>query len=473
MNKLSLKIKETVSKGNKLSVLFYKLLNIYRKMRFFKYKYYYAADENLILFNVGNDFTGTIRELYETMLNDEKYIGFQFILSVVDVDKDELKDSSTVKIARNSRRFLKLFSKAKYYFTDVIDLHLSQKKEQVYIYVDNNNSHDINNKLEEYINKKQNKFINNKVDYIIDNEKKLNTEEITDLCKKIILSKTNVKLTLTYALYKRKIIIPFRDKKIQIKGFFREHFFQFSKNSKKLKAYKNKYKGKRCFLVGNGPSLTAQDLDMIKDEISFGCNLITKIYDKTQWRPTFHCLADALYAKHNGEELINELCSDVFALSTAYKHLSKYDFKYDMISIDFISNKPSRKYKVKMPIAYSFPAGTVMSLMLCLALYMGFDEICLLGVDATSSLSSSGHFIKGYMNDSVKRADMKRVAKKLKKSFITEEEVAKYYYDRVINAYGIIEEYAKKKNVKIYNCTRGGALEVYERKKLEDVLREV
>ena len=103
---------------------------------------------------------------------------------------------------------------------------------------------------------------------------------------------------------------------------------------------------------------------------------------------------------------------------------------------------------------------------------MGFKEIYLLGVDATSSLSNNGHFIKGYMDESVKRRDMKRVSIMLKKDFVTEEEVAKYYHDRVINAYSVIRDYAEKKGVKIYNCTRGGALEVYERKKLEDVLKE-
>lgn len=32
-----------------------------------------------------------------------------------------------------------------------------------------------------------------------------------------------------------------------------------------LKEFKNKYKGKRCFMVGTGPSLTHEDMELIMD----------------------------------------------------------------------------------------------------------------------------------------------------------------------------------------------------------------
>ena len=111
-----------------------------------------------------------------------------------------------------------------------------------------------------------------------------------------------------------------------------------------------------------------------------------------------------------------------------------------------------------------------MSMMIALAIYMGFKEIYLIGVDCTSSISSSGHFIKGYMSSNIRRLDLKRVAKRLNKNIVTEEEVAEYYHNRVIRVYAKIEEYCKKKGIKIYNSTRGGKLEEFERKQLEEVL---
>ena len=41
-----------------------------------------------------------------------------------------------------------------------------------------------------------------------------------------------------------------------------------------LKQYKNKYDGKRCFIVATGPSLTVEDLSLLKNEITFGMNSI-------------------------------------------------------------------------------------------------------------------------------------------------------------------------------------------------------
>ena len=41
-----------------------------------------------------------------------------------------------------------------------------------------------------------------------------------------------------------------------------------------LKEYKNKYKGERCFIICNGPSLTQEDYIKLKDEYTIGMNMI-------------------------------------------------------------------------------------------------------------------------------------------------------------------------------------------------------
>ena len=50
-----------------------------------------------------------------------------------------------------------------------------------------------------------------------------------------------------------------------------------------LKKYKNVHKGKRVFLIGNGPSLAKTNLDLIKDEYSIAMCRISLIYPKTTW----------------------------------------------------------------------------------------------------------------------------------------------------------------------------------------------
>ena len=51
---------------------------------------------------------------------------------------------------------------------------------------------------------------------------------------------------------------------------------------------------KKCFIVGNGPSLKIDDLNRIyrNNICSFGLNLIYKMFSDTIWRPTFLAISD-------------------------------------------------------------------------------------------------------------------------------------------------------------------------------------
>ena len=53
---------------------------------------------------------------------------------------------------------------------------------------------------------------------------------------------------------------------------------RFKRSKEQLKSLHNKFAGKRCFIVGNGPSLNKLDLNLLKDEFSFAVN---SIYYKT------------------------------------------------------------------------------------------------------------------------------------------------------------------------------------------------
>ena len=50
------------------------------------------------------------------------------------------------------------------------------------------------------------------------------------------------------------------------------------------------------------------------------------------------------------------------------------------------------------------------------------------------------------------------------------DDVAQYYQDRSMFCYRQLKSAADKKGVQIYNATRGGMLEVYPRRTLEEVL---
>ena len=58
----------------------------------------------------------------------------------------------------------------------------------------------------------------------------------------------------------------------------------------------------------------------------------------------------------------------------------------------------------------------------------------------------------------------------MKNPDMTNEEIDEYYFNMSTYTYRVVKKYADEHDVKIYNATRGGALEVYDRVVLEDVL---
>ena len=110
-------------------------------------------------------------------------------------------------------------------------------------------------------------------------------------------------------------------------------------------------------------------------------------------------------------------------------------------------------------------AATVMTYMIEMAMYMGFSEIYLIGVDCTNGfVNTSNHFMDGYMTSAMESEEQRRarnLATGDKK--LTLEELGQYRVDRSMAAYDKLREYADKHGIKVFNATRGGMLEAFER----------
>ena len=65
-----------------------------------------------------------------------------------------------------------------------------------------------------------------------------------------------------------------------------------SLNDWKLQQLKNRYSGKRCFIIGSGPSMKIEYLDRLQNEFTFSANQIFKIFNQTNWCPTLYVKAD-------------------------------------------------------------------------------------------------------------------------------------------------------------------------------------
>ena len=73
----------------------------------------------------------------------------------------------------------------------------------------------------------------------------------------------------------------------------RKHFKYLTSNEpQRLKALKNQYLERRCFIIGNGASLKSEDLDLLESEITIASNRIYNIFPYTSWKPTIYMAED-------------------------------------------------------------------------------------------------------------------------------------------------------------------------------------
>lgn len=227
-----------------------------------------------------------------------------------------------------------------------------------------------------------------------------------------------------------------------------------NKNSQyeQLKLIKNKHNGQRCFIVATGPSLTTADLELLKEEVTLSMNSICLVFDETDWRPTYYGI------------------QDVGVFNLLQPSIEKYDIQYKFISNSISKQKQvskgyfvfplnllnhmifHKKYKTKFSddaFKVIYDGYSITYSMIQLAVYMGFSEIYLLGVDCNYSLNSPQHFKDyGY------------------------RETSSEAVIRMISAYKEAKKFAERNQIKIYNATRGGMLEVFERVNLDDILNK-
>lgn len=271
---------------------------------------------------------------------------------------------------------------------------------------------------------------------------------------------------LTYKKIINRIRIVYTIVRYNITGFFNKHGLFLSNNGRRLMYMKDLHKGERCFLIGNGPSLSPDDLHMLKDEYTFGTNMIYKIFDQTDWRPSFHCVSDSIYATRLKDELYNNVKSPLFTIEKTYRKMTKRT-----LDTTYVHTIASERYKVKGNLfAYCMVKATVLSLAAEFAFHMGFSEIYLLGVDCTNPHAAGGHFTENYASKEIAQTDISRIKMRMKQENVTTDQIGEHIIDRSLVVYKLLKKYADKHGIRIYNATRGGNLEIFPRVTLEDVL---
>lgn len=231
-------------------------------------------------------------------------------------------------------------------------------------------------------------------------------------------------------------------------------FHKVNKNkifTNKIQNLKNNTPNNRCFIVGSGPSLTIEQLEKIKDEDSIAANRIYKLFDKTTWRPKYYVIQDPYdpTPPENYERLKveNLFVSDYYWKENGMNNPNAICYH----------SKRTLKQKKKLPFSKNIAshiqvAGTVTYSMIQMAVYFGYKEIYLIGMD---------HSYANETNDKGQIISRKNINSHVFKDEKPNEVVANISY--MENAYNSAKDYCDKKGIKIYNATIGGKLEVFDR----------
>ena len=244
-------------------------------------------------------------------------------------------------------------------------------------------------------------------------------------------------------------------------------------NRGRLLALQNTHVGETCFVIGNGPSLQAADLDMLKRNHIFclASKGIYTIFDQTDWRPDVWGVSDLDYLKVKQDD-INRLYGFP-KLVCAQAYIKNGILIRDAIYYPFIQAERTPAFfnqDIQKGVHFY---GTITGKLINVAVYMGFKEIYLLGCDHTCPIRTDENGRKvldtskplHFSNDYYENEEQQQ---KVYQNITDLESSMKY----VTDSFRGIKYACDLLGVKIFNATRGGELEVFPRVDMDACLAD-
>jgi hypothetical protein len=142
-----------------------------------------------------------------------------------------------------------------------------------------------------------------------------------------------------------------------------------------LDSYKDRHRGERCFILGNGPSLSRTNLKPMRNEITFGMNRVYLLFDDLGFQTRYYLAVNTL--------VIEQCAPEIEALSMprfiTWRGRRWFPNSSDVIFMDTDYTTPETfTGDVSGRV---FEGSTVTFVALQLAFHMGFSEVVLVGVD--------------------------------------------------------------------------------------------
>ncbi len=150
---------------------------------------------------------------------------------------------------------------------------------------------------------------------------------------------------------------------------------------RRLVEFKDKHRGQRCFIIGNGPSLKQTDLTRLRNEATFGMNRIYLAFPELGFGTTYYVCINSLVIEQCTDD-IRGLLMPKFLSWRSRNLIPPQNASEDLIFLHTTYSGPKFAADVRGRL---WEGATVTNVTLQMAYYMGFDPVILIGVDHTYS----------------------------------------------------------------------------------------
>jgi len=238
-------------------------------------------------------------------------------------------------------------------------------------------------------------------------------------------------------------------------------------------AFRGLHARRRCFVIGNGPSLKQQDLSRLADEITFVTNSF-HLHPAVgpHWQPTYYCLSDPGYFQ--GPESVPELKEIADRVTTSLFFVPHHARRFleetralpeDRTYYVAFNEELSSENVGKFDLTTTTPGvQTVVQLAILIAMFMQCSPIYLLGMDH-DWLAHGGKHLNFYSNENPEDQPAGNLPG--------------WGYHAMMDAvtimwrvYELQSLMAREAGVEIINVTRGGFLDVFPRADYEKVIED-
>jgi len=261
-------------------------------------------------------------------------------------------------------------------------------------------------------------------------------------------------------------------------------YYRLRKFFEKNRELRNIHKGKRCFILGSGPSIKKEDLKLLKNEIVIALNNfyvhedfqeimngdVSKYYmtapihapqTTKEWEEWFKDMAENIPKNCEMFFGLNARKEDIKSILDKNNLFRNLKINWYFATKNFNYNTLNKKgLDITKPI---LAAEAVSVYALIIALYMGFDDIILLGMDHDYFLYDDEKDMRMYKSAIHQKDEFQRT---FGNDFFIDEFLRQY---RIFKKYRMIDINTDNK---ILNASDGGILKVFEKIKYSELFEE-